>query len=76
MHLSTSFSNQSNQAIQSLKEKHVQRKASTTTVYECIPAQSAYLSFFSFEYLHLQIIKNIYPKASVETSSAQWAIFI
>ncbi len=31
--------------------------------------------FFFFYDLHLQIIANISPKASVENSSAQWAIF-
>ncbi len=29
-----------------------------------------------FDDLHLQIIQNISPKASVENSSAQWAIFL
>ncbi len=31
--------------------------------------------FFFFYDLHLQIIASISPKASVENSSAQWAIF-
>ncbi len=32
------------------------------------------LSFY-FDDLHLQIIESISPKASVENSSARWAIF-
>ncbi len=31
---------------------------------------------FFFDDLHLQIIESISPKASVENSSAQWAIFL
>ncbi len=31
--------------------------------------------FFYFDDLHLQLIESISPKASVENSSAQWAIF-
>ncbi len=31
---------------------------------------------FKIDDLHLQIIESISPKASVENSSAQWAIFI
>ncbi len=31
--------------------------------------------FFYFDNLHLQIIESISPKAPVENSSAQWAIF-
>ncbi len=34
-----------------------------------------YFLFFYFDDLHLQIIGSISPKASVENSSAQWAIF-
>ncbi len=33
------------------------------------------LELFFFDDLHLQIIASISPKASVEYSSAQWAIF-
>ncbi len=33
------------------------------------------LDFFFFDDLLLQIIASISPKASVENSSAQWAIF-
>ncbi len=32
------------------------------------------ISFYFFDDLHLQIIASISPKASVENSSAQWAI--
>ncbi len=35
-----------------------------------------YLFIFYFDYLQLQSIKSISPKASVENSSAQWAIVI
>ncbi len=34
-----------------------------------------FILFYFFDDLHLQIIANISPKASVENSSAQWAIF-
>ncbi len=34
-----------------------------------------FILFFYFDDLHLQIIESISPKASVENSSAQWAIF-
>ncbi len=34
------------------------------------------LHFYFFDDLHLQIIASISPKASVENSSAQWAIFL
>ncbi len=34
------------------------------------------IRIFFFDGLHVQIIASISPKASVENSSAQWAIFI
>ncbi len=37
---------------------------------------SEFYIYFVFDDLHLQIIASISPKASVENSSAQWAIFI
>ncbi len=33
-----------------------------------------FFNFFLIDDLHLQIIESISPKASVENSSAQWAI--
>ncbi len=36
---------------------------------------SSYLFYnITMDYLHLQIIKNNFPKASVENSSAEWAV--
>ncbi len=35
-----------------------------------------FILFFYFDDLHLQIIESISPKASVENSSAQCAIFL
>ncbi len=34
-----------------------------------------FIYLFFFDDLHLQIIESISPKASVDDSSAQWAIF-
>ncbi len=34
-----------------------------------------FIHFFVVDNLHLQIIASIFPKTSVENSSAQWAIF-
>ncbi len=36
------------------------------------------IRFYFFNYfddLHLQLIESIFPKASVDNSSAQWAVF-
>ncbi len=41
------------------------------TAYEL----AIFLIFFYFDDLYIQIIESISPKASVENSSAQWAIF-
>ncbi len=47
------------------------------SVHEMLQASSKFyfILFYFFDDLHLQIIKSISPKASVENSSAHWAIF-
>ncbi len=50
---------------------------STHELLKILQASSKFdfILFFYFDDLHLQIIETIFPKVSVENSSAQWAIF-
>ncbi len=50
---------------------HELRKLETSSKFYFI-----YFLIFYFDDLNLQIIESIFPKASVENSSAQWAIFL